>query len=306
MKMVRNSTLGKEIAKRRIGLGRFRDDESGSMIVFSMFLFMIIMIVCGMSVDFMRFESRRAMMQGALDNAVLAAADLDQDLEPKAVIVDYLTKSQVGNCLSAEPAITSGPAYRKVEANCELELDTFFLGLRSMVKAFSGPDTLTAHATSVAIEGVGNIEVSLVLDISGSMRDPIVGGGGVTRIERLRQASTAFVDALLKPEYEDKVSLSLIPYSEDVNLGSDLYGTINTSAYGISEDGSQNSGHTHSFCLQLPAAAFNSTSWNNSSNYDQVPHFQWNPVYSSTQLIIQFAHITAMKKSSRFLKTRLS
>lgn len=281
MKMVRISTLGKEIASKQRRLGRFRDDESGSMIVFSMFLFMLIMIVSGMAVDFMRFESRRAMMQGALDSAVLAAADLDQELDPKAVVVDHLTKSQVGNCLVGEPSIESTASYRRVEADCELELDTFFLGLRSFVQAFDGPETLTARATSVAIEGVGNIEVSLVLDISGSMDDDIPGSGGTKRIERLREAGTAFVAALLKPEYEDKVSLSLIPYSEDVNLGEDLFNTISTAAYASTADQSKNSRHTHSYCLNLPASAFTSTAWNNTASYTQVPHFQWNPVYNS-------------------------
>lgn len=258
MPLSSKSPAARLIGKPTAYLSRFRRDEGGSMIVFTIFILTLMLVVGGMAVDFMRFESRRTMMQGALDNAVLAAADLDQQLDPAAVVVDHMTKSEAGNCLSSAPKVTPGATYRKVEAECRMVLNTFFIGLVGM-------DTLEASAASIAIEGVGDVEVSLILDISGSMRETIPNTTE-SKIERLRTAGGAFVDTLLKPEYEDKVSLSLIAYSEDVNVGPDLYSTFNTQDV-----------HGFSHCVELPESAFDTTVWDNSQTLPQVPHFQFNP-----------------------------
>jgi len=249
-------------------LARFGKSEDGSMVIFTLFVLTLMLVVGGMAVDFMRFESRRAMMQGALDSAVLAAADLDQARQPAAVVIDHLNKSQVGNCLAGAPDVTPGSNYRKVSATCSISLDTFFLRLIGM-------DNMQANATSTAIEGVGNIEVSLVLDISGSMANSIPGTS-TTRIAKMREAGVAFVDALLQEEYEDKVSLSVVPYTEDVNIGPELYETILTTGHA----GNEASEHGYSHCIAFPASAFSSTAWNNSTTYRQVPHFQWNASYN--------------------------
>ena len=146
----------------------FGKDEDGSVIIFTLFVLVLMLIVGGMAVDFMRFESRRSQMQGAIDAGVLAAADLDQQADPKAVVRDYLRKSQVGDCLTGEPIVVPSGRSRTVSATCQISMNTFFLRL-------IGINSLDAYANSSAIEGVGEVEVSLVLDISGSMDDPNPG-----------------------------------------------------------------------------------------------------------------------------------
>ncbi|SEV98284.1 Flp pilus assembly protein TadG [Cognatiyoonia koreensis] len=245
--------------RQRNRLASFHDDESGSMVIFTLFILVLMLIIGGMAVDFMRFESRRAMMQGALDSAVLAAADLDQQLDPAVITQDYITKSQAGNCLNG-PVIVDDSAlnYRSVSANCQLTMNTFFLRL-------IGIDQLTASAESTAIEGVGDIEISLVVDVSGSMRE-LTGGGGETKIEALRSAASSFVDELLLPEYEDKISLSLIPYSWHVNVGEELFGTLNAPER-----------HGWSHCVDIPNSEYSTTAWNNNVELLQTQHVQTNP-----------------------------
>ena len=58
----------------------FRKEEDGVMIAFSLFILLLMLIVGGMAVDFMRLEARRSLIQGVADRATLAAADLDQTL----------------------------------------------------------------------------------------------------------------------------------------------------------------------------------------------------------------------------------
>ena len=243
-------------------LKRFRNEEDGSVIVLTLFLLVLMLILGGMAVDFMRFESRRAKLQGCIDNAVLAGADLDQsgtNAEVKLVVEDWTEANDCKDDLAGPPVVTGdGVDYREVSADAALTLNTYFLRLIGM-------DTLTATAASTAVEGVGNIEVSLVLDVSGSMREIIPGSGGVTRMARLQEASKAFVNALLIPENQDKISINLVPYSEHVNVGSELIQQFNVDRT-----------HGFSHCIEFPDTAFNSLTIDDSAPLQQAQHVQFN------------------------------
>lgn len=248
---------------------RFHQDESGAMTIFTMFILVLMLVLAGMAVDFMRFESRRTIMQGAVDRAVLAAADLDQDLDPDAVVRDYVAKAQGANCLKGDPIIAAGSNFKSVTANCELPQNTYFL-------KFIGVDELTARATSTAIDGVGNVEISLVLDISGSMGSS-VPGAGVTRLERLQEAATAFIDTLLIPEQEDRISISLIPYTTNVSAGPELL-----DALGVPRK------HWFSNCINFRDAHYDQVNWpteaaindltdvSNINRFEQAQHWAYN------------------------------
>lgn len=264
------SILFEHVSKKdlRGACERFRKEEDGSVIVLTLFLLVLMLILGGMAVDFMRFESRRAVLQGLADRAVLAATDLDQQLDPTAIVTDYFTKAGMASYLDGAP-IVSDPAiteYREVTVNAKVELDTFFLRL-------IGTETLTARATSTAVEGLGNIEVSLVLDVSGSMHEEIPLEAGETgptetRIERLRTAATSFVTTLLTDTTRDRVSLSLVPYSEHVNVGPEIFNRMNV-----------NSTHGFSHCIELPDTSYSTTTIDYSTPLEQAQHFQSNGAY---------------------------
>ena len=241
----------------------FVRDEAGTMTIFAVMMLMMMLLVGGIAVDLMRNEMERTRVQGTMDRAVLAAADLDQQADPKAVVRDYLRKSQVGDCLTGEPIVVPSGRSRTVSATCQISMNTFFLRL-------IGINSLDAYANSSAIEGVGEVEVSLVLDISGSMDDPIPGTSQ-RKIDKLEEAADKFVRALIKPEYKDRISISLVPYSEHVNIGPDLYNTIQTNTY-----------HGFSHCVEIPASEYSDAAWDNTLVYEQTQHFQWNPHYNSS------------------------
>ena len=143
-------------------LQRLIRDESGNMTIFSVFILLLIFTVTGASVDIMRFEATRTVMQSTLDRAVLAAADLDQMQDSETVVRDYLEKAGIAATLdSVTPE--EGVNYRTVTASGSTDINTFFLRM-------SGIDTLTAAALATAEEKISNVEISLVLDVSGSMR----------------------------------------------------------------------------------------------------------------------------------------
>ncbi len=93
----------------------------------------------------------------------------------------------------------------------------------------------------------------------------MINDTSVRRIDKLKSAAVKFVEALLLPDFKDRISISLVPYSEQVNIGSKLFGALNVR-------------QTHSFshCVDLPASAFTSTTFSASTTYDQTQNVQFN------------------------------
>lgn len=140
----------------------FRDDENGSIIIFTLFLLILMLAIGGMAVDFMRFECERAVLQSTADRAVLAAADLDQDADQKQVVIDYFEKAGLSGAIVGEPNVEDLGGRRSVGVVANQEINTIFLKLLGIHK-------LSSNAASTAVDGVADIEVSLVVDLSGSM-----------------------------------------------------------------------------------------------------------------------------------------
>ena len=60
---------------------RFRREEDGSLIVFSLFIFVAMLMFGGIAVDLMIYENERTHIQNSTDRAVLAAANLNQTVD---------------------------------------------------------------------------------------------------------------------------------------------------------------------------------------------------------------------------------
>ncbi|MEL6838732.1 MAG: pilus assembly protein TadG-related protein [Pseudomonadota bacterium] len=211
-------------------LRMFKRDEEGGVLVLTLLLMVLMLVMGGMAVDLMRFEERRVVLQNVSDRAVLAAAELDQTVPTKDVINGYFDSEGLRSTIQ-RTRINDQPGDRAVEVVSALDINTFYMRL-------IGIDTLTAPAVSAAIEGTGNIEISLVLDISGSMGTVVSQEDGTSgrRIDLLRDAAINFTNDLLIPEYRDEISMSLIMYSAQVNIGDELYRAINTTPDTILKD----------------------------------------------------------------------
>lgn len=187
---------------------RFSQDEDGTLTIFSAFMLVLILMITGASVDLMYQESVRARLQTTLDRAVLAAADLDQQQEPSFVVTDYVAKMGLGEHLTS--VVSSGTGgEREVTAEAGMTVETLFLPM-------SGYPTLPVSARSMAEERVANVEISMVLDISGSMR-------WNNRIENTREGASNFIDKVLNPLNEGVTTLNVIPFAGHVNPGTDMF-----------------------------------------------------------------------------------
>lgn len=198
----------------------FLESDEGNVTIFTIFVFMIILTITGASVDIARSEAVRAAMQSTLDRAVLAAADLDQKQDPKAVVADYMAKAGIPDVLASvrlpEEELAADDPFAVLPVNSRVvtaaaydEIDTFFLRL-------SGFDDLGIQALSTAEEKIANVEISLVLDISGSMRYD-------QRMARMRPAAQDFVRKVMTDDSNGVTTLNLVPYAGSVNPGDTLF-----------------------------------------------------------------------------------
>ena len=229
-------------------LEHFVNEEDGAMTIFATFMFLMMLMVAGIGVDLMQNEMQRTKMQHTIDRAVLAAADLDQTLEPTEVVNDYFDKAGITGYLS-EVTVDQGLNYRTVTAAPDAKSKTQFMSIFDI-------NELSTPASSGAEERFSNVEISVVLDISGSM-------GWNSRMTNMRNAAKEFVDIVLKDETEDLISISLVPYTAQANAGQDIFDELNI-----------NTEHGYSYCVDFEISDFNTTAISQSKQYDQMQHFE--------------------------------
>ncbi len=250
-------------------LRRFYRDESGVLVGFSIFLFLIILLVGGIGIDIMRSEMNRTRMQHTLDRAVLAAADMGQTLDPKTVVRDYFAKSNLGEALTYLDEDT-GLNYRVVTARAKRDTKTNFMKL-------AGIDTLRATAAGRAEERIGGVEISLVLDVSGSMNSN-------SRLSNLKTAAKDFIDTMDANTEDGKLSISVVPYAAQVAVPGNVFETLNASLNGnvdVDSDIDPNvtqaqiaaNRHNYSHCLHFDADDFTTTALTPSERWTQAVHF---------------------------------
>lgn len=277
------------------GMKAFVREEDGVMTIFTICLMLMMLMVAGIGVDLMQNEMRRTSLQNTMDRAVLAAADLDQTLPAEDVVRDYFNKAGLGEFLtSVEPDLQLN--IRNVKATAFMESPTQFMRLL-------GVDSLPVPAASSALEELPNVEISLVLDVSGSMRFS-------NRMDNLRPAARNFVDIVLTGAAINTTSINLIPYAGQTNPGPFMFGrlngqriaplALNFSQGGILETASNSrlpanqpagtgpvSGARYVFpnvssCMELSPGDFNNVGLPDDTSYQQTAHFLHFPFATET------------------------
>ena len=263
------------ISHNRVSMSRLRaefaSEEDGSILVFSLFIFIAMVMVGGLAYDLMRHEQIRTHMQNVADSATLAAANLNNEFDPEFVVRDYFEASGFGDHLGGIPQNTdpslldpdddgntndSGISVqettnsRLVKATAGLRFGTAFMRL-------AGVDTLDVHVASTARQDKGDIEISMVLDVSGSMRG--------SRVTRMKSAAKQFVDTVLPDESIDEAerpTISLVPYNDMVNLGA-----VAAPYFNLEET------HDYSNCARMPPSSFSSPVLNLNNEIERIGHF---------------------------------
>lgn len=200
----------------RVAPRRFVEREEGTITAFAVMMFVLMVGASGIAIDVMRYETQRTQLQYTLDRAVLAAASLTQPYDPEGVVRDYFSIAGIED-YRLDVRVDEGINFRRVHAYAELEV-------RSLFMQMFGVRVMTSPAIGAAEERVRRIEVSMVLDISGSM-------GSNSRMTNMRPAAREFVTEVLNANdnvnNELLVSVSIVPYNGRVN-GGDLIESVFT------------------------------------------------------------------------------
>ena len=237
----------------------FQRDESGAILLLSLMLFVGMVVFGGLAVDLANHERNRTTFQTHLDNAVLAAASLSQVLTPEEIVMSYMTSagldaSKVKVETSTE-TIGNIVVGRTVHASMDESIGTYFF-------RFFDYDTLGMKIESQATERVEDIEISLVLDVSGSMGWSASDGSGI-KMNALKTAASDFVDAVLSEAEEGRVSISIIPYAQKVNVGPDLLRQYNATQE-----------HSYSNCVDFSSQDFDSLAVYPEAEIQRTGHFR--------------------------------
>ncbi|PIB24693.1 hypothetical protein BFP76_05785 [Amylibacter kogurei] len=183
---------------------RFKDDESGSFILFVLFLFVSLFVFGGMAVDIARYENTRVRLQTTLDSAIFAVAVSNSDESDETVFNDFFAKSGLSKDeMNADWDIDPGATPGEFIAWASADSNNLFLSLYGISK-------FDVDASASIEQEIGDIEISLVVDVSASMSG--------TRIQRLRTAVIDFAtDVFANPNAD--VSVSIIPFDYQTSAG---------------------------------------------------------------------------------------
>jgi len=209
----------------------FARDEGGTLIIFGLVLLVLMAAMGGFALDLMRHEERRTQLQNSLDRCALMAASLTNDLDPTGVVNDCMQKSGLGTELE-QVQVTTGLNFKDVRARGRVDTNPIFMHM-------IGINQFDALGASGALQRASNVEIMLVLDVSGSMSG--------AKIANLKVAASEFVDTLLSGDTENRFSVTIVPYNAQVNLGPVLRAKYNaTHVHGVPDVN----------CLEIPASAY--------------------------------------------------
>lgn len=227
-------------------LGRFWGKQDGSISYLAVAGALVMMVFGGIGIDMIHAELKRTKLQNTLDRAVLAAANMDNAADPETTVEEYFRAMNLEDTL-ASVSVDQAVNFKRVSASAQAVMPSNFMQL-------IGVDTMQALGDATAEHGLNKIEVSLVLDVSGSMRG--------NKLVQLKEAANSFVDTLLEDDADGLVTISVVPYNATVNLGPDLAAQYNLENL-----------HDFSHCAYFDAADFASAAIDPAQQLGQLGHF---------------------------------
>jgi len=201
----------------RSASARFACNASGSILPMVAIMAVILLVVGGAAVDYSRAIGNRTTMANALDAAALTIAsqlsssimtdeEIDQSLKDAfAANLNNMgfTDTAIENLQHVIDS-NAGTVY----VSSSIAVPTKFIRIGGI-----GPDTIAVSVDTEVSYSKFDVELSLVLDVTGSM------SGDMTT---LKEAANSLVDTLIPDgtsESDSKIRISIVPYSQGVNLG---------------------------------------------------------------------------------------
>ena len=215
--------MGKQIKRAMTFLGRLRRNQAGNTLAMVAAAIIPLAGLIGGGVDMSRAYMVRARMQQACDAAALAGrramttSSMTDDNKTEAQkFFDFNFPQGTFGATSFTPVIQSKPGETTtVQVSAATTIPT------TIMRIF-GIQTLSLAVNCDSRFDIGNTDVMLVLDTTGSMKDSISNGSGgsTTKLAALQQAVKDFYDTLGPgSDSTGRIRYGFMPYSSTVNVG---------------------------------------------------------------------------------------
>jgi Flp pilus assembly protein TadG len=205
----------------------FAGDETGSVAIVFGISVIVLLALSGAAIDFSRMSLAQTQTQLALDSAVLAAGrKLQAGSEDFGAAIDVANAYFAERTTERTPVKDATVDFQVVDNNtavvgtAEAKVETHLLGLVNVPH-------LTVSAYSKAAFSIGggesgsNLEIALMLDMTGSMCDD--GAGPCTtssKLDALKTAAKDLINIVVKPNQGEQVSrVAIVPFATRVRVG---------------------------------------------------------------------------------------
>lgn len=187
-------------------LARFCNCRTGSIKALTALLIVPLFACVGYAIDYTRVTSVRSQMQAAADAAALAARVTGGGNQQSAkAAAEAFAAANAKDMLQVPiTSIKATPTQDGFKVELSAEVATPFA-------AVAGFPKMDVKVTSQSMYGSGNMEVALVLDVTGSMADAMGD---------LKQGANDLVEALYgATSSSNKLKMAVVPYAGAVNIG---------------------------------------------------------------------------------------
>lgn len=214
---------GETVAKRMTVSNRLLQSQAGNILPMAAAGMMVMAAMVGGGVDMSRAYKVQSRLQSACDAGVLAgrrAVTSDgfttaaEDQARKYFDVNYDEASQGTNSTSFDLDATASGNTINATASTQMPM---------LIMQLFNQEDMTINTTCSATMGVGNSDVTMVLDVTGSMTTSLSGGG--TRLSALKAAMKNFYNTVeASTEGSNaRVRYGFVPFSTTVNVGQLVY-----------------------------------------------------------------------------------
>lgn len=205
----------------------FAASEAGNFAIITGIVLTILMLVVGLSINTVELALTRSNLQQALDAAVTSTArDLTTGIidptNATPTVTAFLKANGSSDFASADQIsldnLQVDTGSKTVSAQASVTVPLLF-------PVFGGSSQRTITVASAAKYSDQMMEVSMVLDVTGSMGDSATGQwGGPSKISGLKVAATDAVQELFAGQNSTnpRVKIAIVPFSNAVNVGSSL------------------------------------------------------------------------------------
>ncbi|AZO65590.1 MULTISPECIES: pilus assembly protein [unclassified Mesorhizobium] len=209
-------------------IGGFARDRSGNFAVLFGIVASVLTLGAGFAVNVSQLYNAKSSLQGVVDAAVTSTArDLTtgviKEADANASVQLFLDANSEAGILQADQIVldklTVDRTANTVQADVHVDVGFYF-------PLFGMGDVKRVEASTTALYSDKQIEVAMMLDVTGSMAASWYKN--TDKIGDLRTAASKAVTDLLKwnrDENDPRIRIAIVPYAEAVNTGG-LAGTV--------------------------------------------------------------------------------